>query len=181
MSISTQRGDTGETSLIGGRRVSKADLRVEAHGPSDELISVMGFARSICENDEVRERTKAIQRELFAVSSAVAAGSEKKPGKKREPPAVPKALVEGMRPLRPSTWPAPPAAARSARWCDSGRPARKCLLTFWLISIVSRIFSGYSAGGWKRRPERVAPSAPARIPGPDGVGAGGGTALAKPC
>jgi len=96
MSISTQRGDTGETSLIGGRRVSKADLRVEAYGTIDELISVMGFARSICENVEVRDRTKAIQRELFAVSSAVAAGAEKKPGKKQEPPAVTKEMVEAL-------------------------------------------------------------------------------------
>ena len=99
MSISTERGDSGETSLIGGQRVSKADLRVEAYGTIDELISVMGFARSICENAEVRDRTKAIQRELFAVSSVVAAGpmkSTKKPGTGKEPPAVTKEMVEAL-------------------------------------------------------------------------------------
>jgi cob(I)alamin adenosyltransferase len=38
MSISTQRGDGGQTSLPGGIRVSKAELRVEAYGTIDELI-----------------------------------------------------------------------------------------------------------------------------------------------
>lgn len=72
MSIATKHGDRGKTGLIGGERVSKADLRVEAYGTIDELTSLMGFARSICEDAEVRELTKAIQRELFVVSGAVA-------------------------------------------------------------------------------------------------------------
>ena len=72
MSIATKRGDKGETSLIGNVRVSKGALRVEAYGTVDELISSMGFARSICEDAEVRERTKAIQRELFVVGSVLA-------------------------------------------------------------------------------------------------------------
>ena len=72
MSIATKHGDKGETGLIGGERVSKADSRVEAYGTIDELTSMMGFARSICEDAEVRELTKAIQRELFVVSGAVA-------------------------------------------------------------------------------------------------------------
>jgi cob(I)alamin adenosyltransferase len=80
MSIATKHGDTGQTSLIGGMRVSKGDLQVEAYGSIDELISVMGFARSICEDAEVRDLTKAIQRELFAVSSAVATVPNKRKG-----------------------------------------------------------------------------------------------------
>lgn len=80
MSIATKHGDTGQTSLIGGMRVSKGDLQVEAYGSIDELISVMGFARSICEDAEVRDLTKAIQRELFAVSSAVATVPDKRKG-----------------------------------------------------------------------------------------------------
>lgn len=78
MSIATKHGDKGETGLIGGGRVSKADLRVEAYGTVDELGAAMGFARSICEDEEVRELTKAIQRELFAVAGAIAspAGGE---------------------------------------------------------------------------------------------------------
>ena len=72
MSIATKHGDKGKTGLIGGERVSKADLRVEAYGTIDELVSAMGFARSICEDAEVRDLTKEIQRELFTVAGAVA-------------------------------------------------------------------------------------------------------------
>jgi cob(I)alamin adenosyltransferase len=72
MSIATKHGDGGETALIGGERVSKADLRVEAYGTIDELSATLGFARSICDDAEVRELTKTIQRELFTVSGAVA-------------------------------------------------------------------------------------------------------------
>jgi len=80
MSIATKQGDKGQTSLIGGTRVSKSEMRVEAYGTIDELISVMGFARSICEDAEVRDLTKGIQRELFAVSSIVAKSPEGKMG-----------------------------------------------------------------------------------------------------
>jgi cob(I)alamin adenosyltransferase len=80
MSIATKGGDTGQTSLVGGTRVSKGDMRVEAYGTLDELNSVMGFARSICEDAEVQDLTKAIQRELFAVGSAVAAAPDRKQG-----------------------------------------------------------------------------------------------------
>jgi len=78
MSIATKHGDKGKTGLIGGGRVSKADLRVEAYGTVDELNSAMGLARSICEDAEVREMTKATQRELFTVAGAIAspAGGE---------------------------------------------------------------------------------------------------------
>ena len=72
MSIATKHGDKGETGLIGGARVSKAELRVEAYGTVDELGAALGFARSICEDAEVRELTKAIQRELFTVAGAIA-------------------------------------------------------------------------------------------------------------
>jgi cob(I)alamin adenosyltransferase len=72
MSISTKRGDTGQTSLIGGERVSKGDLRVEAYGAVDELISQLGFARAICEHQEVRELTKTLQRDLFNLAGAIA-------------------------------------------------------------------------------------------------------------
>ncbi len=72
MSIATKHGDKGDTGLIGGARVSKADLRVEAYGTVDELGAAMGFARSICDDAEVREMTKAIQRELFTVAGAIA-------------------------------------------------------------------------------------------------------------
>jgi cob(I)alamin adenosyltransferase len=71
-SIATERGDSGQTGLIGDVRVSKADLRVEAYGTIDELGAQMGFARSICGDAEVGALTKEIQRELFLVAGSVA-------------------------------------------------------------------------------------------------------------
>ena len=81
-SISTTRGDAGETALAGGIRVSKASLRVEAYGTVDELNTALGFARAICGDDEIRELSKRIQGELFKVGSALAT-----------PPESPKAQV----------------------------------------------------------------------------------------
>jgi cob(I)alamin adenosyltransferase len=78
MSIATKRGDGGETSLVGGIRVSKAHPLVECYGAIDELISQMGFARAICQDAEIRERVKALQRELYKVGSAIATPLESK-------------------------------------------------------------------------------------------------------
>ena len=72
MSISTMRGDGGETSLAGGVRVSKASARVETYGTIDELNSTMGFARSICEDVEIAAFVKSVQQELFKIGSALA-------------------------------------------------------------------------------------------------------------
>ena len=71
-SISTTRGDAGQTGLAGGIRVSKASLRVDAYGNVDELISTLGFARSICDNADIEAFAHSVQRELFKVGSAMA-------------------------------------------------------------------------------------------------------------
>jgi cob(I)alamin adenosyltransferase len=71
-SIATKHGDGGKTRLVGGAQVSKADLRVEAYGTVDELGATLGFARSICDDTEVNQLTKEIQRELFKLASCVA-------------------------------------------------------------------------------------------------------------
>ena len=72
MSIATTHGDGGQTGLAGGVRISKADLRVESYGSVDELNSALGFARSICTNQEICGWTESIQRTLFRVGSALA-------------------------------------------------------------------------------------------------------------
>src|ERR1035438_7064154 len=72
MSIATKGGDGGQTSLVGGMRVSKADLRVEAYRTVDELNSTLGFARSICTNPEICAAVFEIQNSLFRVGSALA-------------------------------------------------------------------------------------------------------------
>jgi cob(I)alamin adenosyltransferase len=84
MSISTTGGDKGQTGLAGGFRVSKADLRVEAYGSIDELNTVLGFARSICQNQEIAAWTETIQRTLFRVGAALATPPESK----KQPPVV---------------------------------------------------------------------------------------------
>jgi cob(I)alamin adenosyltransferase len=71
-SISTKTGDTGQTGLAGGARVSKASLRVESYGTVDELNSAMGFARSISDDEEIASQTKLIQQELFKLGATLA-------------------------------------------------------------------------------------------------------------
>ncbi len=76
MSISTMRGDSGQTGLAGGVRVSKASARVETYGTIDELNSSMGFARSICDDKDIAALTKSIQQDLFKVGSSLATPAE---------------------------------------------------------------------------------------------------------
>src|ERR1019366_7417568 len=78
MSIATKGGDGGQTSLVGGMRVSKADLRVDAYGTVDELNSTLGFTRSICTNAEICSTVHDIQKALFRVGSALATPPESK-------------------------------------------------------------------------------------------------------
>ncbi|MDQ2832197.1 MAG: adenosylcobinamide-phosphate synthase CbiB [Acidobacteriota bacterium] len=84
MSISTTRGDGGQTGLAGGIRVSKADLRVESYGSVDELNTFLGLARSNCQNLDIKARTETIQRTLFRLGSARATPPESK----KQPPMI---------------------------------------------------------------------------------------------
>jgi cob(I)alamin adenosyltransferase len=92
MSIATKHGDKGETGLIGGARVSKANLRVEAYGTVDELGAAMGFARSICDDAEINELTKAIQRELFSIAGSIANPH----ALEKDPPYVTDEMIERL-------------------------------------------------------------------------------------
>jgi cob(I)alamin adenosyltransferase len=76
MSIATQTGDTGSTSLIGGQRVSKGEARVEACGTVDELIAQIGMARALSAHDEAASIAKVLQRDLFAVAEALASDED---------------------------------------------------------------------------------------------------------
>jgi cob(I)alamin adenosyltransferase len=92
MSIATKRGDGGQTGLAGGIRVSKASLRVEAYGTIDELNSALGVARSQCESEDLRNRTKLIQRQLFQVGSSLATPPE---SRKQQVPITAE-MVDGL-------------------------------------------------------------------------------------
>ena len=72
MKIYTKTGDAGETSLFGGRRVSKADARVAAYGDVDELNAWLGFVRSNLTDGQLGEMLEHLQRDLFALGARLA-------------------------------------------------------------------------------------------------------------
>ena len=79
MKIYTRTGDAGQTSLIGGRRVSKADLRIDTYGTVDELNSWVGLLRDQPVNANRRTLLKEIQDRLFTVGAELATDPEKPP------------------------------------------------------------------------------------------------------
>jgi len=73
MKIYTRTGDDGTTSLPGGRRVPKHNLRVEACGSIDELLSWVGLIRDFRENNSRRDTLIYIQDQLMRCAAALAA------------------------------------------------------------------------------------------------------------
>jgi cob(I)alamin adenosyltransferase len=72
MRIYTKTGDSGETGLFDGTRVSKADPRVEAYGEVDELNAWLGLVRSNAPGADVDALLADIQRDLFALGAVLA-------------------------------------------------------------------------------------------------------------
>ena len=79
MRIYTKKGDDGSTGLLyGGERISKADLRTDAYGTTDEAVSALGLARASIgsQTDRVEVRLAdlilRLQRELFVVGAELA-------------------------------------------------------------------------------------------------------------
>lgn len=72
MKIYTKTGDTGSTSLFGGRRVSKSDLRIETYGTVDELNSHIGLLRDQQVNEIRKNILVEIQDRLFTMGSMLA-------------------------------------------------------------------------------------------------------------
>ncbi len=72
MRIYTKQGDAGETGLLYGGRISKADLRTEAYGTVDEAVSALGLARSLVKETVVGEHILRLQRSLFTVAAELA-------------------------------------------------------------------------------------------------------------
>ena len=69
MKIYTKTGDSGETGLYGGSRISKASARVESYGNIDELNANIGVAKSHIDDEDVIAQLKKIQFDLFTVGS----------------------------------------------------------------------------------------------------------------
>src|SRR2546423_13170126 len=78
MKIYTRTGDSGDTGLFGGGRVSKNHPRVEAYGDVDELNAAIGFARSIEQMPRIDEVLVPVQRDLFAIGALLATPDREK-------------------------------------------------------------------------------------------------------
>lgn len=72
MKIYTKTGDKGTTALFGGKRVSKADLRIDTYGTVDELNSYMGLVRDQEVNAHRKGILTEIQDRLFTIGSILA-------------------------------------------------------------------------------------------------------------
>ncbi len=72
MNIYTKTGDDGTTSIVGGTRVSKADIRVEVYGTIDELNAHIGVVIEHCSDENDRAFLCRIQEELFQVGMVFA-------------------------------------------------------------------------------------------------------------
>lgn len=70
--VYTKTGDKGTTALIGGTRVKKHNLRLEAYGTIDELNSFVGMIRSYELDAHTHQVVVAIQNELFRVGAYLA-------------------------------------------------------------------------------------------------------------
>jgi cob(I)alamin adenosyltransferase len=72
MSIATKTGDSGETALMYGTRVSKTDVRVEAYGTVDELNAALGLVRATTVEKIIQEAVLAVQKELVILMGELA-------------------------------------------------------------------------------------------------------------
>lgn len=77
MKIYTKTGDSGETSLLGGTRVSKAELQIESYGTVDELNAYIGLIRDQITQDSIYLELIEIQDRLFTIGSHLANDQEK--------------------------------------------------------------------------------------------------------
>lgn len=82
MKIYTRTGDAGETSLLAGGRISKADPRLDAYGTVDELNAFLGAMRAAWRGGAIDGELEAVQRDLFDLGAllATATPDERFPG-----------------------------------------------------------------------------------------------------
>lgn len=76
MKIYTQTGDQGNTALLGGSRVSKSNIQIEAYGTVDELNAHLGNIRSSLQQEDFQQVIIKIQRELFQIGAELAKDSK---------------------------------------------------------------------------------------------------------
>jgi cob(I)alamin adenosyltransferase len=78
--IYTKTGDKGKTSLIGGTKVFKNDLRIETYGTVDELNSHIGLVKDHTPHEHQRDILKQVQDRLFVIGSSLACDPDKQTG-----------------------------------------------------------------------------------------------------
>ena len=77
--IYTKTGDKGTTSLIGGTKVSKSHLRIEAYGTVDELNSYIGLCKDLLSDEAGKKVLLEMQDRLFTIGSSLACDPIKEP------------------------------------------------------------------------------------------------------
>jgi cob(I)alamin adenosyltransferase len=92
MKVYTKTGDNGETSLLGGNRVPKNHLRIEAYGTVDELNAFVGLLRDHTSHPVSREHLYQIQNTLFVLGSNLASA----PGSHMVLPLIDQNEVESL-------------------------------------------------------------------------------------
>lgn len=78
MKIYTKTGDEGSTSLFGGKRVSKDDIRIEAYGTIDELNAFIGLLNASFQEATQNYFLSEVQKRLFTIGANLASDPDKK-------------------------------------------------------------------------------------------------------
>lgn len=138
--VYTRTGDAGTTSLVGGTRVPKNHVRLEAYGTVDELSSHLGLLAALLPDGPDRDCLVGIQHALFVVGAALAtesldAGTPPRPGTTLDVSAVEQlecqidTADEGLPPLRAFILPGGTPAAGQCHVCRTVcRRAERCIL-----------------------------------------------------
>lgn len=77
--VYTRTGDKGETSLVGGVRIKKSDIRLEAYGTVDELSAHLGMLVAMLETGEEHDFLIRVQNNLFNVCTHLATDQSQTP------------------------------------------------------------------------------------------------------
>lgn len=152
MAIYSKTGDCGMTSLVGGKRVSKCCVRLEAYGTVDELNSNMGLLHALCVDETVRNVIVDCQNVLFDIGARLATedGDVDNEG---EPlvQALERSIDEFQRvlpPWRGFTLPGGVQSAAQAHVCRTVcRRAERCILRLgnearvaaWILQYINRL------------------------------------------
>ncbi|NDV46342.1 cob(I)yrinic acid a,c-diamide adenosyltransferase [Paludibacter sp. 221] len=140
MKVYTKTGDKGQTSLIGGTRINKNDVRLEAYGTIDELNSFVGLLVSEVTEEEHKKFLLSIQNSLFDMGSCLALDTTKpeteKYGISFDKTEISKIeseidrLSENLPPLKSFVIPGGTKAAALAHVCRTvSRRAERCIYT----------------------------------------------------